>query len=191
LLQCVAAQMSEKSSMPIPGFVWHVAVCCSVCAMFCSAFAMCCSALQHECAGDLQCPFQGSSVVCPFVLLCVAVCCCVLQCVAVRCSALQMQEYKNAHSWVRQVVLLDVFQYVVVQCRVLQLLQRECAFVLQCPFLGLSGVLQCVAVWCSVLQCVAARICLTFVILLILKLKLQRVAACCSMSQCVAVRCSA
>ena len=108
-----------------------------------------------------------------------------------QCTAVAARMYKNAHSWVRQVGSSGVFQYVVVQCRVLQLLQRECAFVLQCPFPGLSGVLQCVAVCFSVLQCVAARICLTFVIPLILKLKLQRVAACCSMSQCVAVCCSA
>ena len=123
---------------------WCVAVCCSV--LQCVAVQESWHTHTHE---------QGEHVigyVCCSVLQCVAVCCSiVLRCIAVCCSVMQ---YRNdgAHVHMSKVRLsftathCNTLQHTATHCNTLQ--HRSEIIIHVC-------VLQCAAVCCSVLQCVA------------------------------------
>jgi len=163
-----------RLDMPVCVCLWWV--CCSVC----------CSMLQwrllHRSEGSL--PWCACLVcvhvrsVLPLMLQCVAVC----KCVAVRCSVLQCVQCCVLHL---RVVRLDV--PVCVQAgRVFQRVAVYiCCVLLQCFVAVYCSVLQCVAVCCSVLQC--AAMCCNVPDHISLEC---RVTLCCSVLQCVAVCCS-
>ena len=110
----------------------------------------------------------------------VAVCCSVLQCVAVCCSVLRDQPHVGRSLFACVLQCVAVCLYNVAVC---------CSVLRDQPHVGRSlfaccSVLQCVAVCCSVSQCVADQ---PHVRRSLFACVLQCVAECCSVSQCVAV----
>jgi len=113
---------------------------------------VCCSVLQRVAVSSvLQCLSTGSAtslVSTTFlevasVVQCVAVCCSVLQRVAVCCSVLQCLSTGSAASLVPALLVC---------CGVFL---GSTTSLVSTTFLEVASVLQCVAVCCSVLQCVA------------------------------------
>jgi len=145
-----------------------IAVCCSALqcvAVHCSALqcvAVRCSALQCiaarcnllQCAA-VRCSALQRVAVCSVrcsVLQCVAVCCSVLQCVAVCCSVLQFVAMTRALFFQRRVSALQSHHVFLNEQHSIAIFYRLND--LHCVAVCCS-VLQFIAVYCSVLQCVA------------------------------------
>jgi len=180
VLQCVAVCCSVKLiELVVPSVlqcVWHcVAVCCSV--LQCVAIFVL-AAFPCRMLPMLSTQRTGA---CCFALQCVAVCCCVLQCVAVRCCVLQCiavcclcrMPQRLSNSWNRLChVCCSVLQCVAVCCSVLQcvavcysalqffvLAAFPCRTVQRLSNSSNRCMLFCVAVRCSVLQCLQCVSC--------------------------------
>jgi len=138
VLQCVLKCVAVYTA---PQHKWNTKKCLSQVISLISSVAVRCSVLQcvAGCCSVLQCV-----AVCCSVLQCVAVCCSVLQCVAVCCSIMQC------------VALSTTLQHKIHQtvCLLSHLSHNKSHDDSRETLFGVALMLQCVAVCCSVLQCV-------------------------------------
>ena len=138
--------------------------------------AVSCYVLQcvAACCSVLQCV-----AVCCSVLQCVAVCCSVMQCVAVCCSVLySKKEMSSKIKKIRNEECVAV-NYEMLRCSEEYCSHKKGSF--SKTNWELRGVLQCVAVCCSVLQSPKS---------LLFQIRIRKWGVCCSVLQCVAVCCS-
>ena len=147
MTQCVAVSLRKPSpTHPYRKVLQCIALGCTVL----PCVALCCSVLQCLFKKILRHTHTG---VCCNVLQCVAVCCIVLQCFAVWCNTIQQTSASTRIQGSR-------WQMVQQQLAALTRAPLAASFRWQPVQVALRGsVLQYVAVWCSVLQCVTAVRC--------------------------------
>ena len=147
VFQCVAVSLRKPSpTHPYRKVLQCIALGCTVL----PCVALCCSVLQCLFKKILTHNHTG---VCCNVLQCVAVCCIVLQCFAVWCNTIQQTSASTRIQGSR-------WQMVQQQLAALTRAPLAASFRWQPVQVALRGsVLQYVAVWCSVLQCVTAVRC--------------------------------
>ena len=164
---------------PSSSMLQCVAVCCSVCYNVCVTMccSICCSGLRAH-----HPPLASFSM-----LQCVAVCCSVLQCVAVYCSVLHCASQSVAACVAVVRTHTALLQHAAVCCSVCYNVSVTTCCSMCCsgsrahhPPLACCSVLQCVAVYCSVLHCASQSVAACFAVVRTHTALLQHPAVSCS-----------